>query len=190
MSVGTVVGRSFSARFLRLGKVFLILLFLSANIIDAAEQADEYVMKMAYLFKLTYFVDWSAVSGYAASGSFVMGVTVPNSFNGTLADVPVGAAFCPRGIHVIEVHSIADLERCNLIYFDPKSSIQDELLQTANRTGVLTVGDGTGFLDKGGMIAFTLENNRLRFSINLVKAQGAGIKIKSQLLSLAVDVRR
>ena len=40
--------------------------------------------------------------------------------------------------------------------------------------GVLTVGEGDNFLRDGGMIAFVLENRRVRFDINQAAAGNAG----------------
>ena len=54
--------------------------------------------------------------------------------------------------------------------------------------GVLTVGDGERFVRGGGMVAFIIENRRVRFDINPSAAAGAGLKISSKLLSLARHV--
>jgi hypothetical protein len=51
------------------------------------------------------------------------------------------------------------------------------------------VGEGDGFLDGGGMIAFILEDRRVRFNIDQGAAQKAGLKLSSRLLSVARSVR-
>jgi hypothetical protein len=55
---------------------------------------------------------------------------------------------------------------------------------------VLTVGEGDGFLREGGMIAFVLENRRVRFDINQSAAEGADLKLSSKLLSVARTVEK
>ena len=40
------------------------------------------------------------------------------------------------------------------------------------------------------MIAFVIENRRVRFDINQSAAEGAGLKLSSQLLSVARSVRK
>ena len=37
--------------------------------------------------------------------------------------------------------------------------------------GVLTVGEGDGFLQDGGMISFVIENRRTRFDVNSAAAE-------------------
>jgi hypothetical protein len=50
------------------------------------------------------------------------------------------------------------------------------------------VGEGLGFLAAGGMICFVLEDNNVRFGINLDAAASAKLKIGSRLLILAQTV--
>ena len=54
----------------------------------------------------------------------------------------------------------------------------------------LTVGEGESFVRDGGMIAFVLENRRVRFDINQTAAENAGLKLSSRLLSVAKAVER
>jgi len=51
--------------------------------------------------------------------------------------------------------------------------------------GVLTVGEGEGFLHGGGMISFVIDNRRVRFDINQTVAENARLKVSSRLLSVA-----
>jgi hypothetical protein len=52
------------------------------------------------------------------------------------------------------------------------------------------VSDMPRFAERGGMIQFILEENRVRFQVNLAAAQNAGLVLSSQLLKLAALVRR
>jgi hypothetical protein len=56
--------------------------------------------------------------------------------------------------------------------------------------GVLTVGEKEGFLHEGGMIAFVVENRRVRFDVNQTAAENAGLKLSSKLLSVARSVEK
>lgn len=53
---------------------------------------------------------------------------------------------------------------------------------------VLIVGEQPGFLEKAGHINFLMEDNKIRFEVNLVAAKKNQIKIRSQLLKLAIRV--
>jgi hypothetical protein len=65
-----------------------------------------------------------------------------------------------------------------------------KILETLNKVAVLTVSDMPRFTERGGMIQFILEGNRVRFQVNLTAAQNAGLTLSSQLLKLAALVRR
>jgi hypothetical protein len=54
--------------------------------------------------------------------------------------------------------------------------------------GVLTIGEGESFVRDGGMIAFVVENRRVRFGINGAAAASAGLKLSSKLLNVAKSV--
>ena len=53
---------------------------------------------------------------------------------------------------------------------------------------ILTVSNMPGFLDRGGMILFLVQNNRVRFAVNLPPAQQAGLQLSSEFLKVAVYV--
>ncbi|MDO8543241.1 MAG: YfiR family protein [Opitutaceae bacterium] len=50
---------------------------------------------------------------------------------------------------------------------------------------VITVGEVTDFARRGGSIRFYLDGNKVRFEINPVSAQRGGVKLSTQLLSVA-----
>ena len=54
---------------------------------------------------------------------------------------------------------------------------------------VLTVSDGKGFVEAGGIIELYLEGGRMRFAINVDTAERAGLRLSSRLLRLARVVR-
>jgi hypothetical protein len=62
------------------------------------------------------------------------------------------------------------------------------VLATLHNAPILTVGESPGFLGEGGMICFVLEDNNVRFGINLDAAASAKLKIGSRLLILAQTV--
>jgi hypothetical protein len=50
----------------------------------------------------------------------------------------------------------------------------------------LTVGDGDGFIDAGGMIGFVIVDETVRFEINAAAARAARLQLSSRLLALAI----
>jgi hypothetical protein len=78
---------------------------------------------------------------------------------------------------------------CQLLFIG-KSGLKDTpgILADLGTSPVVTVGEDPNFIQSGGIIGFNLEDNRIRFEINLTVAQRLRIKISSHLLGLASNV--
>jgi hypothetical protein len=65
-----------------------------------------------------------------------------------------------------------------------------DVLTALDKTSVLTVSDIPDFSQRGGMIEFVLVGTRIRFEVNLTTTQHAGLTVSSELLKVAITVRR
>ena len=59
------------------------------------------------------------------------------------------------------------------------------ILDSVRGRPVLTVSDGAGFAQAGGMIELFVEGGRMRFAVNLDAVEQAHVRLSSQLLGLA-----
>jgi hypothetical protein len=64
------------------------------------------------------------------------------------------------------------------------------MLPPLENAGVLTVSDIPQFARRGGMIELVLAGNKVRFEINVAATARAGLTLSSELLKLAVVVRK
>ena len=60
-----------------------------------------------------------------------------------------------------------------------------EILNSLRGTSALVVGESDGFAERGGGIQFFLEDNKLRFAVNVDAVQKARLSVSSKLLALA-----
>ncbi len=65
-----------------------------------------------------------------------------------------------------------------------------KIIDILDKQAVLTVSDMPEFSQRGGMIQFVLEGNRVRFEVNLAATQRAHLTLSSELLKVATTVRR
>ena len=92
-------------------------------------------------------------------------------------------------INTIANGQMETLKRCHLLFICPsEKKTVNEIIDLVKDQGVLTVADTQGFLDAGGIVNFVIEDNKVRFDINLTASENAGLKIRSQLLRLAKKV--
>jgi len=63
-----------------------------------------------------------------------------------------------------------------------------EILAAVKGRSTLIVGDANGFADRGGMIQFVTQENKIRLRINLAAAKAANLTISSKLLRPATII--
>lgn len=146
----------------------------------------EYQIKALFLFNFVQFVEWpeSAFSGPAAP--LRIGVFGENPFAGSLSATVLNETVRGRRIEVTHSERLAGLLDCHLIFVPASERHQIvAVLAEIGARPILTVGETPGFAQRGGVINFYLEGQRVRFEINRAAAQRQRLKLASQLLSLA-----
>jgi hypothetical protein len=75
---------------------------------------------------------------------------------------------------------------CQILFLAASQSTRtDDVIQFQNAASVLTIAEAPEFAKKGGVIAMTLEDSKIRFSVNVDAATQASLNISSRLLALA-----
>jgi hypothetical protein len=81
------------------------------------------------------------------------------------------------------------VQPCAILFLgESESSHLDRDLAAVAKLPILTVSDIPGFMESGGTIQFVLQENRVRFEVNLNPARKSGIVLSSQLLKVAIKV--
>jgi hypothetical protein len=147
---------------------------------------SEYQVKAAFLYKFATYVRWPARSGPDADAPFVIGVIGKDPFGRELDAVMNGQSVRGRAVVVKRLAKPEEALRCDVLFIcSSERGALRKILGALNGAPVLTVGDMDRFAELGGMINLTTENNRIRFDINKRAIDRAGLKVASQLLSLA-----
>ncbi len=156
------------------------------SILSVAQAKDEQMVKAAFVFNLTKYVEWPAG---AADNEIVIGFTGEGSMGQVLKQVLSGKVAGPRTVRVIIEPAKEDLQHCNILYIAHSSpqKIRAVLERIANRN-VLTVGDTASFAKSGGAVGLVTAGDHVQIQINPAAAEAAQIKISSRLLSLATLV--
>jgi hypothetical protein len=151
----------------------------------AAEEprSSEYSVKAAFIYNFFKFVDWKEDS----SGDFVFCVKGEAPFISDFANLK-GKAVDGKKIVIRQVGE-SEIVRCKALFITSSEQGNiSRLMRESKALGILTIGDTGGFGQKGVMINFYLDQNKVRFEINPAAAEEAGISISSKLLSLATIV--
>jgi hypothetical protein len=156
-----------------------------------APQPTEYEVQAAYLSNFGRFVEWPVRAGANERDPFYVCVLGQDPF-GTLLDAALrGETIGGAPMAARRIASAADAANCRIVFINStKDSELKGILATLKNLKALTVSDTFDFTRQGGMIQFVLDGNRVRFEINLAAAQRAGLTLSSQLLKVAVAIRR
>ena len=153
----------------------------------AAEEAPEYHVKAAFLLNFTKFVDWPAGAFAGADSPIDICILGDDPFGKVLDQMVADEVVGGRRLTAHRIKQLPPPKLCQVV-FGGKSGKELVKILPALGPGVLTVGEGEGFIHEGGMIAFVIENRRVRFEINQRAAANAGIRLSSRLLSVAKSV--
>jgi len=151
--------------------------------------ASEYQVKAAFLYNFAKFIEWPASSFSDASAPLRICILGQDPFGADLRDIADEKSVNGRKIQVIPLADLRMARACHILFIASSEKAQlKQTLESLQGADVLTVGDTKGFVEKGGMINFVLENDRVRFEVNHKAAEQAGLKVSAKLLSIAKSV--
>jgi hypothetical protein len=154
-------------------------------------KASEFQVKAAYLYNFGRFVQWPDESGTDRTESFEICVLGADPFGQALDSTLAGGTIGGKSVMAKRISKPQDVNSCRILFISSsEESHLKEDLAALDKTRVLTVSDIPRFSERGGMIGFILEGNRVRFDVNLDSAQGAGLTLSSELLRVATNVRK
>lgn len=170
-------------------RVLILFLYLVSSLFNPTASAaalDEYAVKAAFLYQFTKFVEWPETSETA--GSFNVCILGNNPFEKVILQLE-NTSIKNRQVKVQVGKQIREISACQILFISKSEEPRiSHYLSEAEHTPVLTVGETKGFLEKGGIINFLKEGNKIRFTINQKRALKTGIKISSKLLTVASKV--
>jgi hypothetical protein len=156
----------------------------------AAEPSLEYAVKGAYLYKFASFVEWPQTAFGEADGAVNVCIVGRDPFGPELDQAVAGQRLGPRAIVLRRIAVATRDSGCHIMFVGGSNAQSVAAALAAVRgTPVLTVTDVARPGGANGIIAFAIENNRVRFDIDDRAAGENGIQVRAPLLALARAVR-
>jgi len=151
--------------------------------------SSEYLIKAGFIFNFAKFVEWPPVAFAQTDTPIVIGILGTDPFGPILDQIVRDKKIGNRGFIVKRLNwnrDSKDLKDCNILFVSASEKAHiDDVLQIVKSLPILTVGETPGFAERGGIIRFTVEDNRVRFEVNVDAAHLAQLTISSRLLTLA-----
>lgn len=145
-------------------------------------------VKAAYLYQISKFVFWPEELKKNAD-AFHLCQLGADSYDGMLQKMQ-GRKVFKKPIKVRQVSSLEMASTCHLLVIsDPEKLKKKQLTDWLDTHSVLTVVDGNEHASKG-MVAFVIEQQRVRLHINLGLAEQAKLSFAANLLEVASHIYR
>ena len=175
-------------------RVFLVCWFLGLGAALApaqvSETATEYKIKAVCLVKFIQFVDWPSSAFAHDDSPLVIGVLGADPFGRVLDEAAEGETVKNRPVVIRRSRNLRELEGVQVLFIGQSEMPHIRaILDGLKGKNILSVSDLENFTHEGGVVRFLMENNRVRFRINVDSARAADLQISSKLLQLAEIVR-
>ncbi len=154
-----------------------------------ARKSTEYEVKAAYLYNFGKFVRWPSAS--AGGGGFLICVLGKNPFGTSLNATVRGESIDGKPLAVHYIESVGEASGCRILFISNSEAHRvEDILAEIEKRPVLTVSDIPDFANLGGHIEFVQIGEKIRFKVNLPAAEKSGLTLSSDLLKVAVSVKR
>lgn len=161
----------------------------AATALSPAEppRPSEYAVKAAFLYNFAKFVKWPAEGG--PGKTFVVAVLGDDPFGAVLDRTFSGKTLAERPVEVRRLTDGEATDDVQLLFVSASERARlPQVLKQLEGKSVLTVGELERFAERGGMIAFRVRDDVVRFDVNLAQVERARLKMSSQLIRLAQRV--
>lgn len=167
---------------------FIILsLFLFFNPTSLFSQANVYVLKAVYLEKFSRFVSWpNECLMNDNTKPFVISVIGKTPLTNNLEQIYAIQKINNKKVVIKRISQLYEIENSHILVIaeSERKNIQN-ILTLCKNLPILTIGETDGFAEKGVLINFYEENNKLRFEINETAVLQSPLQMSFYLLNSA-----
>jgi hypothetical protein len=155
-----------------------------------AQGASEYRVKAAFVYNFAKFVEWPPEAFAYDTAPLVIGIVGEDPFGNAIDQLTSGKTINGRSLTIRRLKRGQDLKACHILFISSSERNRlPEILLSLKGASVLTIADMDHFSQRGGMIGFLTEDDKVRFEINAQAANWARLRISSKLLTLAKNVK-
>jgi hypothetical protein len=180
-----------SRTLLRLALGILALAAFSSGARAQQSKPSEYQIKAVYLYNFSKFVAWPANAPLGKDEPFSICVLGKDPFGAALDTILSGEDSAGKRFVARRIAQPQDAASCRILFVSTSEDARlKDVLVALDRMSILTVSDIPKFSQRGGMIQFVLDGDKVRFEVNLTNATYVGLTLSSDLLKVAVAVRK
>jgi len=163
---------------------------VQAAVATTGDESVEFQIKSACIVNFLKFIEFPS-EAFKGNEKTIMVCLVGKDSTAEIIDrVLTGKSVGARRIVVTKYQDIAQLSAAekmyHVVFFMPSAGQNSsEITSTLRKSAWLTIGETTDFCRNGGIMDFRIDNDKVRFDVNVQAAKQAKLKISSHLLKLA-----
>ena len=176
-----------------------LILSLASPAAIPQSHASEDDVKAAYLFNFGKFVRTIATRNEAPPANFDICLVAHDlaareqighdNIAAALKRITLNERIDDRPIRVLHFNHAVEARACSVIFLsNAESAPIEKELASLQGSDALTVSDDPHFLERGGMVQFIKQGNRIRFAVNLNPVTHTNLEVSSELLKVASSV--
>ena len=154
----------------------------------AAPANRESAVKAAFLYKFAAFVEWPAGTFARADVPLVIGVLGDEAVAADLEQIVAGRTLDGRPVAVRRLREGEPAEDLHILLLGPGREPRVRELAAAVPGAVLVVTEQDNGLRLGGVLNFSTDAGRVRFSASPAAADARGLRLSARLLAVAKAV--
>ncbi|MES2734589.1 MAG: YfiR family protein [Bacteroidota bacterium] len=161
---------------------FLTILLLGYHA-TAFGQTLDYKFQSLFVYNIAKYTQWSAIH---SSGNLVIGILGNKSIAETFAKSYQDKKIGNQSISIVNYANAADIRYCNILFIPYSTKVDlDNILAYWGNKDVLICTEHEGWGLKGSTVNLVIVDGKIKIEINSASVKKAGIKIASNLTSLA-----
>jgi hypothetical protein len=154
----------------------------------AAPANRESAVKAAFLYKFAAFVEWPAGTFAREDVPLVIGVLGDEAVATDLEQIVAGRTLDGRPVAVRRLREAESAEGMHILLLGPGREPRVRELAAAFPGPVLVVTEQDNGLRLGGVLNFSTDDGRVRFSASPAAAEARGLRLSARLLAVAKAV--
>jgi hypothetical protein len=155
---------------------------------SSSKEIEEYNAKALFIYNFTKYIEWQDLD---ETSDFNIGVYQKCDILEPLKVIAYSKKIQNKKINIHQFNDQTKELNCNILFISDNTSNDSyiNLIKKTNRKNLLIISESKKIFQLGSSINFLIQNNKIKFEINLQAIEKADLKISSQLLKLAVKVR-
>jgi hypothetical protein len=157
----------------------------SAQALDSSD-SSEYLIKAGFIYNFAKLVGWPGNAFPQADSPIVIGILGTDPFGGIIDRILADKKVDARRFVIKRLKWGMEFKDCDILFVGASEAAHlEEVIRAVKGLPILTIGETPGFAKRGCIINLIVEDNKVRFEVNLDAAKQADLNVSSRLLALA-----